>query len=405
MIPSKQPAKKFAKKKNANLCSENESGCKKGTCKNKKTCKICCPVMRFVVSLFQCKKNSCSSKESCGKKRCCKCRGLFLLFLLSFAVGLVVFGFGGGKFNSKKDFVVVRGQTWIRTDDKVVKLSVLTSDKCTDNCDISNILPLLRNNISQALVIEEIEAKSKQGQKLIQKFDLQSVPSFIFSDDLEKVEKNGANLLEISKEIFVKKGQQYLLEGNKIGLPVGMFLQDLVFDEADEPVRGDGELLIVEFTDTQCPFCATLHKNISSSVKKFVKEGKIKFMTKDFPLAFHKEALKMHKALNCTAKLSGNNSYYNLQNKIFSNQTEWSQKTGQESEFLTKYFADLELDSKAILECMKDPDVDKEIKEDQAEGIKYGVSGTPALFIGNKLVSGAISAETFESAVNAALGE
>ena len=53
-----------------------------------------------------------------------------------------------------------------------------------------------------------------------------------------------------------------------------------------------------------------------------------------------------------------------------------------------------------ITGCNNDTAVQAEINADQAEGAKYGVSGTPALFIGSQVMPGAISAEAFAAAVN-----
>ncbi len=81
----------------------------------------------------------------------------------------------------------------------------------------------------------------------------------------------------------------------------------------------------------------------------------------------------------------------------------WSGKGDAGKQFLVDYAKnDLGLDLET---CLADPSTNAEVQADVAEGAKYGVSGTPALFIGTQIMPGAIDAATFEKAVNEEAGK
>ncbi len=301
----------------------------------------------------------------------------------------------------ENQFVVYDNKTWIPISGEPVEAIVLTSSSCK-SCETVNSINALRQNITPALLVRTVEAVSEEGKNLIKKFNLKSIPQFILADGIEKLKtKNNKKFIEESKEILIKKDNLYLLDGVKVGFKVGEFIETPSFANLDsEPVQGKGgKVQVVEFTDYQCPYCKRLHDNNKELINKLVQEGKIEYIVKDFPLGFHKESVFAHKAANCVLHEGNNDKYWAMNGLIFDNNQAWVNKGKQEA---VKYFIslakDLDLD---ITNCMEDKTFENEIAEDIAEGQKYGVSGTPALFIGKTVMPGAIDATTFEKAVEA----
>ena len=63
----------------------------------------------------------------------------------------------------------------------------------------------------------------------------------------------------------------------------------------DDPFLGeeDAPVVIVEFSDYECPFCARFYQQTLSQIKEeYVDTGKVKFVYRDFPLSFHPNAQK-----------------------------------------------------------------------------------------------------------------
>ena len=66
--------------------------------------------------------------------------------------------------------------------------------------------------------------------------------------------------------------------------------------------RPDAPLTLVEFTDLQCPFCSRFSSTTFDQIKKtYIDTGKVRFISKDFPLDMHPEAMRAARACRCAA--------------------------------------------------------------------------------------------------------
>src|SRR5437588_8538267 len=62
----------------------------------------------------------------------------------------------------------------------------------------------------------------------------------------------------------------------------------------------DAPLTVVEFTDYQCPFCNQFHRLTFPELKKtYIETGKIRFISRDLPLEFHRNALRAGRHARC----------------------------------------------------------------------------------------------------------
>jgi protein-disulfide isomerase len=157
------------------------------------------------------------------------------------------------------------------------------------------------------------------------------------------------------------------------------------------PVMGDPKapVLIYEFTDLQCPFCARGASTIDAVAKKY--PGKVAIVSKQFPLDFHKEA---EGAAVAALAAGRQGKYWEMRSLIFREQAKL-----KEPEFLLSLANRLGLDMKRFEADMKDPALLKQVKDDMALGKKVGVQGTPSFFINGQFVVGAQPAEAFEGAI------
>ncbi len=310
---------------------------------------------------------------------------------------------GKTKNQDEGQFVVYGGKTWIPVPGSPIEVIALTDLECKA-CDLQSPIASLRQNSTPALLVRTVEVDSKEGKSLVKKFDIKSIPQFILADGTEElVLPDGKKFVESAANVLIKKDALYLLDASKVGFKLGQFIEAPTFADLDsEPVQGKGgKVRVVEFTDYQCPYCKRLHDNNKEVIDKLVKAGKIEYILKDFPLAFHKEAVSAHKAANCVLREGDNEDYWNMNALIFKNSEAWN---GKGPETANNYFIGLAKDLDVeIVDCMADKTLEAEIAADIEEGQKYGVSGTPALFIGNSVMPGAIDAATFEQAVENAL--
>lgn len=182
----------------------------------------------------------------------------------------------------------------------------------------------------------------------------------------------------------------------------------------DDPVMGeaDAPVTIIEFSDFECPYCKTFHDETLPQIKEvYIDTGKVKFVFRDLPLSFHdpaatKEAL----AANCARDQGGDTAYFMYHDEIFA-RTPGNGEGMKEADY--KAAADkLNLDSSALLKCVKDAKFQEEIANDLVNAENYGAGGTPSFFIGRsdpsgsfegQLVSGAQPFESFQQIIDALL--
>lgn len=165
----------------------------------------------------------------------------------------------------------------------------------------------------------------------------------------------------------------------------------------DDAVKGnkDAPVTIVEFSEFQCPYCGKyFRESYPKIIKKYVDTGKVKYVFRDFPLDFHPNAQKAAEAAECAGE---QNKYYEMHDYLFENQDYL------EIENLIGYAKDLKLDTAKFNDCLDSKKMEAEVKEDLADGKKYGVSGTPTFFINGKMLSGAQPYSVFEKEIKTAL--
>jgi len=131
--------------------------------------------------------------------------------------------------------------------------------------------------------------------------------------------------------------------------------------------------VIVAWSDFQCPFCSKLLPVVNDTLKDPEVKGKVAFVFKQYPLPFHNKATPAAKAALAAGKQG---KFFEMHDKIFANQGQlaedkfegWAKEIGIN---VTKFKKD-----------MQDPALDDVIKSDMEEGNKFGVRGTPSVFIG-----------------------
>lgn len=138
--------------------------------------------------------------------------------------------------------------------------------------------------------------------------------------------------------------------------------------------RVDAPLLMVEFTDYECPFCRQFHLTSFEQIRKnYIDKGKLRYVSRDFPLDFHKSALRAAVAGRCGAEQG---KFWELRHSLISNASKL------QPEDILGYAKKLSLDGGKFRSCMESGRLLDAVESDMNEGRAAGVSGTPTFLIG-----------------------
>jgi len=85
------------------------------------------------------------------------------------------------------------------------------------------------------------------------------------------------------------------------------------------------KILIVEYSDTECPFCKQFHVTMKQIMDTFGKDGSVAWVYRHFPLykgtetqpPLHPQAGKQAEATECAAELGGNDKFWAYLNRIY----------------------------------------------------------------------------------------
>ena len=144
--------------------------------------------------------------------------------------------------------------------------------------------------------------------------------------------------------------------------------------------RPDAPLTMVEFTDLQCPFCNRFAITTFDQLKKdYIDTGKVRFISRDFPLDFHPQAMPAARASRCAGDQG---KFWELRATLVKNASQLSPA------FITQQAAALKLDMKQFETCIKGTEYDSAINRDMTEGSGFSVNGTPTFFVGKTTAQG-----------------
>ena len=148
-------------------------------------------------------------------------------------------------------------------------------------------------------------------------------------------------------------------------------------DVTRDHIRGNpnADIIFVEFSDTECPFCKRFHETMRLIINEYGKSGTVTWVYRQFPIVgLHSKAPKEAEALECAAELGGNGTFWEYTDRLFS---VTPSNDGLDAAELPRIAADVGLDAEAFSQCLSSGRHGSRVQADYADGVAVGVGGTP----------------------------
>lgn len=160
----------------------------------------------------------------------------------------------------------------------------------------------------------------------------------------------------------------------------------------NDPSTGNknASVLIIAFSDYECPFCKKAEQTIKNILEKYPDE--IVYIFKDYPLTrTHPNAYNSALAAECAKEQAKFWEYHNL---LFEHSDQL------EIQYLKEYAKLLELDTEKFNNCLETQQYKHEVEKDIQTANSVGVTGTPIFFINGIKVIGAQPEHEFIKIIN-----
>ena len=163
----------------------------------------------------------------------------------------------------------------------------------------------------------------------------------------------------------------------------------------------DAPVVMIEWSDFQCPFCASFGlETMPELVEEYVETGVLRFEWRDFPV-LGQDSVTAAMAGRAAAEQG---AFFELHDEIFAR--EWERNAGELSiESLTAVAGELGLDTERFAQDMQDPDLEQAVRDDLQLGQQLGFTGTPAFVINGRAMVGGQPTDTFRQVIDQAIDE
>jgi protein-disulfide isomerase len=135
------------------------------------------------------------------------------------------------------------------------------------------------------------------------------------------------------------------------------------------------DVIVVEFSDTECPYCKMFQTTMQSVMSTYGKDGKVAWVYRYFPLdSLHAKSRNEAQAVECANTLGGSAAFWKYLDEVYSVTTSNDTLDPTKLPVIAK---DVGLDVTKFNACLTAGKDAALIQADELDGIKAGAQGTP----------------------------
>ena len=181
--------------------------------------------------------------------------------------------------------------------------------------------------------------------------------------------------------LFVEAGVEILLTPPRVEVAV----------PKGTPSRGpvDAPILLVEYTDYQCPFCNRVQPTLTALMERY--DGQIRHVFKNLPLPNHPQAKLAGEAALCA---QDQGKFWEFHDWLFANQRTMNRES------MVTAAAELGTDQEIFTACIDQGTHATRVLNDTTEARSFGITGTPGFLVNGRVLTGAQPIEEFEAIID-----
>jgi protein-disulfide isomerase len=179
--------------------------------------------------------------------------------------------------------------------------------------------------------------------------------------------------------------------------------------DANDHIRGNpnAPIVIVEYSDYECPFCKNFHETMNKVMDKYGSDGKVAWVYRQFPIEqLHPSAPRIAVASECVAELGGNDAFWKFSDQVFS---ERGVNEPTNMSRLNEFATTAGVDATKFNACLEDGRTKSLVAEDMTDGMNAGAKGTPysVVTVGGQqgIINGAQPYEYVDSVLTTLVGQ
>lgn len=158
----------------------------------------------------------------------------------------------------------------------------------------------------------------------------------------------------------------------------GVALDKVVAISDEDYIRGnaDAKVMLLEYSDFECPFCGRFHPTIAQLLTDYGDDIGVAY--RHYPLSFHPNAQKAAEASECVGKQKGSEGFWAFADAIFA----VTQRDGKLTpESITQAATGTGVDMTQFQSCLDSGEFAEKVAAQMAAGSTAGVTGTPGTFV------------------------
>ncbi len=181
--------------------------------------------------------------------------------------------------------------------------------------------------------------------------------------------------------------------------------------DAEDHILGNpnASVLMVEYSDTDCPFCQEFQGSLQKIMDEYGRDGKVAWVYRHF--AFHPKAPKEAEATECVAELGGNEKFWQYVDLLFSKKNfKDVPYNGLDPKELSVIAASIGINKTAFVNCFDSGKYEAKVAASYDDAVKSGARGTPYTILVTRngkipITGGAIPYAQLKTAIETLLNE